>query len=435
MKLRTIIFILTAFSFQLYAQTPPQLQWRTINSGLDNSIRKITFSDSLHGWAMSRYALAGTTDGGESWQKQTVPVDSIELRRILFTSSTTGYITGEKGLILATKDGGNSWVRQNSGDRDHLLRGISFLNDSTGWVTGEMDDGKKRGGILLHTTNGGEKWDTLSDRSDMMLYFDVNFRDKNIGIVIGSTGFDNFDPMTIYRTADGGKTLNKINEIEGAQTFELYAAGKDTLWSQGFGFMKSFDYGTSWNTSSKIELPDSSTYLQIVVGLLPINGKKGYAVNSDFHGYSSILRLLYTEDAGGTWKIVTIPEGFRPTAICKGGDYLYVAGYDGRIITNNPKIMDVEEKINAVTSFHLMQNYPNPFNPTTTISYSIPKQSYVQLKVFDMLGREIQTLVNKEQGIGDYSVEFDGHNLPSGMYIYSIQAGEFSGSKKLLLVK
>lgn len=88
-----------------------------------------------------------------------------------------------------------------------------------------------------------------------------------------------------------------------------------------------------------------------------------------------------------------------------------------------------------VSTYGLSQNYPNPFNPTTTISYSIPKSSFVELKVFDMLGHEIQTLVSKEQSAGEYRVQFDASKLPSGMYLYSIQAGEFRASKKLLLIK
>lgn len=435
MKLRTIILLLSAFCSQLYAQLPPEFHWRTINTGINSGIRKITFSDSLHGWAITQYDIARTTDGGESWQKQTLPVDSTELRRLLFTSSSTGYVIGEKGLILATKDGGNSWIKQNSGDDDHLLKGISFLNDSTGWVTGQMDDGVKRGGILLYTTNGGERWDTLSDRSDFMLYFDVNFRDKDNGIVIGSTGFDNFDPMTIYKTTDGGKTLNMINQIEGAQAFELYSAGKDTLWSQGFGFMKSFDYGATWNTHSKIESPDTSIYLQIVMQLLPINGRKGYAVYSDFHGYGSILRLLYTEDAGGTWIIVPTPEGFEPTAICKGGNYFYVSGKDGRIITNKPNTVNVEAKTGAAGSFELKQNYPNPFNPSTVINYEIPKASKVTLKVYDMLGKEAAVLIDGYKEAGRYSVQFNAKDLPSGMYIYQLRAGGYASMRKMMLVK
>jgi hypothetical protein len=109
------------------------------------------------------------------------------------------------------------------------------------------------------------------------------------------------------------------------------------------------------------------------------------------------------------------------------------------------KVIDVEYTSFTITgitngtvkakSFSLEQNYPNPFNPSTTISYSIPKPSYVELKVFNMLGREISTLVNKEQQAGSYKTQFDGSSLPSGIYVYTIKAGEFRSSKKLMLIK
>ncbi|MGE5409401.1 MAG: YCF48-related protein [Clostridiales bacterium] len=441
MILRTIITILFAFCFQLYAQITPQFQWRTIKTDINSSFVKITFSDSLHGWAMTQYELARTTDGGESWQEQTLPVDSLDLRRILFTSSSTGYITGEKGLILATKDGGSHWIKQNSGDNDHLLRGISFLNDSTGWVTGEMDDGKKRGGILLHTTNGGEKWDTLSDRSDGILYYAVNFQDNNNGIIIGSKGWDNLDLMKIYRTTDGGKNLNMVNQFGGVQTFALYRAGKDTLWSGGFGFMKSIDYGISWNRYSNVELPDSTKYLLIFEDLLPIGGKKGYAVISDVRGADKItLRLHYTEDEGDNWKIVSTPEGFQPLAVCKGGNYFYLAGYEGQIITNRPKSMGIEKKVSGVSSFQLMQNYPNPFNPSTTIEFFTPNESQVSLVVYNLLGKEVKCLVNEHISAGRYKMQWDGADnygkeVPSGVYLFNLKIGNKSELKKALLLR
>ena len=92
-------------------------------------------------------------------------------------------------------------------------------------------------------------------------------------------------------------------------------------------------------------------------------------------------------------------------------------------------------KISNVTQFVLKQNYPNPFNPKTTIKYSILKSSFVTLKVYDMLGKEVTTLVNEERGTGNYKVDFDGSYLPSGVYFYRMQAGIFSETKKLVLLK
>ena len=85
--------------------------------------------------------------------------------------------------------------------------------------------------------------------------------------------------------------------------------------------------------------------------------------------------------------------------------------------------------------FELNQNYPNPFNPNTTIKYSIPNAGMVTLKVFDVLGKEVTTLVNEEKSAGSYSVNFNAANLPSGVYFYCLKSGGFVETKKLLLLK
>jgi len=88
-----------------------------------------------------------------------------------------------------------------------------------------------------------------------------------------------------------------------------------------------------------------------------------------------------------------------------------------------------------VNNFIIKQNYPNPFNPSTKIKYSIPHSENMTLKIYDVLGRQITTLVNEEKPAGNYTIEFDGSSLPSGVYFYQIQAGNFIGTMKMLLVK
>jgi len=100
----------------------------------------------------------------------------------------------------------------------------------------------------------------------------------------------------------------------------------------------------------------------------------------------------------------------------------------------------INDNADQTNIFYLHQNYPNPFNPVTTISYSIPtvQTGYipsVQLKVFDVLGREVATLVNEEKPAGRYKVSFNANKLPSGIYFYRITAGSFHQTKKMLLLK
>jgi hypothetical protein len=88
-----------------------------------------------------------------------------------------------------------------------------------------------------------------------------------------------------------------------------------------------------------------------------------------------------------------------------------------------------------VKEYELVQNYPNPFNPSTVIRYQLPKESEVKLRIFDVLGREITTLIDQYQKEGRYEVEFNASKLASGVYIYRLEADDFVNSKKMLLVK
>ena len=85
--------------------------------------------------------------------------------------------------------------------------------------------------------------------------------------------------------------------------------------------------------------------------------------------------------------------------------------------------------------YSLSQNYPNPFNPVTKINYSIPKSSLTKLRVYDLLGREVATLVNDMKQPGMYSVDFDGTNFSSGVYFYKLEAGTFTEVKRMIMIK
>ena len=103
-------------------------------------------------------------------------------------------------------------------------------------------------------------------------------------------------------------------------------------------------------------------------------------------------------------------------------------------------VLAVREESKIPADYNLSQNFPNPFNPSTKIRFSLPKSGYVELKVFDILGREVIELVNEEFAPGSYSVGWNGRNnsgvqVPSGLYIYIIRVGEFISSKKMMLIK
>ena len=137
---------------------------------------------------------------------------------------------------------------------------------------------------------------------------------------------------------------------------------------------------------------------------------------------------LNKQDEGNFIFIAGRPYRFNATASYTNYDFII----DNWMVTTPT---DVEGDQIVPEKFALLQNYPNPFNPSTKITYNIPQRSNVSLKIYDMLGKEIATLVNEQKEVGTYNVQFDASKLSSGVYIYSIQAGDFLVSRKMILMK
>ena len=161
---------------------------------------------------------------------------------------------------------------------------------------------------------------------------------------------------------------------------------------------------------------------------------ENYTQTTDvYEKYSQTASILH-EVAENEWQLISMYTifGDGDTEDTAPSELWYVDGVTAHV---EPKITSVEDNEEIAVSFSLSQNYPNPFNPSTTIKYSVPQVSEVSLKVYDVLGREVATLVDAQQAQGTYQVNFDASNLASGMYIYTIKAGSFVSSKKMLLMK
>ena len=160
---------------------------------------------------------------------------------------------------------------------------------------------------------------------------------------------------------------------------------------------------------------------------------------------SSVATPIFDDNVATNWI-----AGFRIQKDTDGG-FVYIAGrpyrYDNTASFQNydyiidnwlnfiPVGVEDESESGLVNSYQLNQNYPNPFNPSTIISYSIPNPGFVTLKVYDLLGREVQTLVNEFQSAKTYSISFDASDLSSGVYLYKLRAGDFLDSRKMILIK
>jgi hypothetical protein len=164
-------------------------------------------------------------------------------------------------------------------------------------------------------------------------------------------------------------------------------------------------------------------------GLHFVNQNKGWTVGGNGTLYS-------TTNAGLNW----ILEQSQTTQDLNSihsfdGDNAWAVGNIGIITTNYSAPTGLRSEIGVISDYKLEQNFPNPFNPSTEIMFSIASDEFVTLKVFNILGSEIVTLVNDDLNAGSYVVDFNGEGLTSGIYLYSISTNNFKSTRKMILTK
>ncbi len=159
-----------------------------------------------------------------------------------------------------------------------------------------------------------------------------------------------------------------------------------------------------------------------------------------------IQRNIVTPNSEGTWQFIGFKEGngtttalheysFTDNLTNLNGTFAYrlkQMDFDGSFQYSDEVLV---ENIPTPVSFDLSQNYPNPFNPATTINYDLPVKSFVTLKIYDLLGREVASLVNENQQASHYSIKFNASKLSSGIYLYKLKAGDFVQTRKMMLLK
>ena len=147
--------------------------------------------------------------------------------------------------------------------------------------------------------------------------------------------------------------------------------------------------------------------------------------------------IIRTTNGGLNWQNQSVQPNYYLESVYFVNENLgWTVGNDGVILkTTNGGVNFIDDGDEVINDFFLSQNYPNPFNPVTTITYQIPQTGFVTLKVYDILGREVATLVNEEKPAGSYEVKFIGNGLTSGIYFYQLKAGDYSETKKMILLK
>jgi hypothetical protein len=195
---------------------------------------------------------------------------------------------------------------------------------------------------------------------------------------------------------------------------------------------KTSDGGNTWQTQNF----GTDEYL---TDIYFVDNMNGWAVGGTIGGSggNQHTTILHTTDGGANWQIQNPPS----TSTLLGVNFVdvndgWAVGVDGTVLTtSNPLTIEPPSLTPSPSRFTLSQNYPNPFNPTTTIEYSIPERELVQLKVYNVLGQEVKTLVNSYEKPGTYKINFDASDLSTGIYYYRIEAGDYKQVRKMILIR
>ena len=220
----------------------------------------------------------------------------------------------------------------------------------------------------------------------------------------------------------------------------LYAAGPHLLVGmQAYFFSTSLSDEYYANGGGLFHLVQSDSTWHLVDSSLMGRSVLGFAASGSTIFAATDSGVFRSADYGTTWN--DISSGMNNICVQSlfvSGSYLFASTSNGlwkRLLSEITAVDHDQATVVIPERYGLSQNYPNPFNPATTIEYQLPKKGKVTMKVFDVVGREVRTLVNGTQDAGSYKVRFDGSTLSSGVYFYKIQAGKFSDVKKLILMK
>ena len=350
-----------------------------------------------------------TTDGGKTWE-QIFFKDRYRLRSLSFKDQLNGVCAGDGGKVFKTNDGGNSWSERDLSSQSNIPY-IYIADNNTIWA---MDN------RIYKNEPDNNLWIKMADEKNGGK---IGFVNNEVGWYIASIWQNPYDYGAVYKTTNGGNTWDTSFDINKyIYDFSTYSDNKIAICGYGLIYVSN-NSGNDWIKSN---VPENEVYF--------------YSIDfvNDSTLYCAAKNIYKSVDGGINWKKEPINYGNWIYGIKFTNDTSGLAVGDiGKIIKyGQPKVTNFQSNEDKFpNNYFLCQNFPNPFNPSTTIKYSIPKAENVTLKIYDVLGRQIKTLVNEKKPAGNYTVEYNGNNLPSGIYFYQIQAGNFIETKKMLLLK
>jgi photosystem II stability/assembly factor-like uncharacterized protein len=371
-------WVINYFNKEILKTTNSGLNWYATNiqQGFFDEFQNISFINHNIGFVVSSEgSILKSTDAGENWFL--INDLDIWLEDVEFTSIDTGWVVGTYGKIFKTTDAGITWFQQQS-NVSEILNDIHMFDNNNGWIAGF--------GHILITTDGGNNW--IASMTGH-LHTSLSFVNENTGWVVGAYG-------QIFKSILGGALPVELTTFLATLSnnrVQLFWKTASELNNQGFEIQRKLE-NSEWVT---------------------IGFTKGQGTTTQNNSYEFSDNVTHINSG-----IVQ----YRLKQIDFNGDYEY---------------SDIVEVQIAPAKFSLQQNYPNPFNPSTKINWQSPVASWQTLKVYDILGNEVATLVNEYRNAGSYEIAFNSssikHYTSSGVYFYRLQVGNFVETKKMILLK
>jgi len=357
-------------------------------------------------------SIIKTTNSGINWILYDEPTND-QYNSISFADAMTGVVVGPPGILLRTTNGGINWATINHPGNDK--GSVQFASSSTVYAAG--DD-------IIKSTDGGITWSVILSGTILGQYQGLHFIDENTGIVVGRPGL-------IITTTNGGlnwiqRTMflpvqfgdSTLTDVMFVNSLTGYASGNNGI------VMKTTNSGLNW-------IYKPTGVLSWLQGIYFSDTQIGTIVGNTG-------RIMKTTDGGNTWINQTSPLNYPLWDVeFSNQNTGWIVGFNGLIVkTTNGGITWLNPISNGIPlSFNLEQNYPNPFNPQTKIKFDIKSSQQARLSIYNILGVEIEILINEKLNPGTYEVNWDAKSYSSGIYYYSLESGDFTETKKMVLLK
>lgn len=390
--------LLALFFVLLFAQNFLFAQWVNVSNGLGNKqVYSMTNNGNVLFAGTFNYGLYMSSDNGLNWTMAGIGLNN----RIVFSLVTFGgYLYAGTDLgVWKTSNNGAYWI-------------VTSINNNTVYSlasnTTRVFAGLHLSGLFYSTGGTGWMISSLNITDIKSLAINGNFLlaggGNNAGVHLSNNNGNNWSSTSLNNKSVHSLALNGSNAFAGT----------------GSGIYRSLDSGHTWTQTA---INDQLIYSLAVYG------------NNVFAG-SETNGVYFSSNNGVNW--VQVNDGLGSNcvyALYIFNNYVF-AGVAANSVYRRPlgELAGISGN-ESVNGFSLSQNFPNPFNPVTKITYTIPERSYVELLIYDINGKKIKTLFAGTRAAGNYSAEFDGSELSSGIYYCRFQAGEFTGVKKMMLVK